>query len=169
LKIEGAVARPIELSFADLIEAPAHNIEAVLECAGNVAGGSAASNAAWEGVSMSYLLKEAGAAAGAASVLLEGADSGRLLPDSPQLPYCQVVPIGKCMRPESMIALKLNGLFLPRRSGFPARALFPGWYAMDSVKMASAHRRAEELRSGFGFSGQRHEQGLQPHRQTRCR
>jgi len=134
LKIEGAVARPIELSFADLIEAPAHNIEAVLECAGNVAGGSAASNAAWEGVSMSYLLKEAGVAADAASMLLEGADSGRLLPDSPQLPYCQVVPIGKCMRPESMIALKLNGLFLPRRSGFPARALFPGWYAMDSVK-----------------------------------
>ena len=33
-----------------------------------------------------------------------------------------------------MIALKLNGRFLPRRNGFPARALFPGWYAMDSVK-----------------------------------
>jgi len=134
LKIEGAVARPIELTFADLLEAPSHNIEALLECAGNVAGGSAASNAAWEGVSMSYLLKEAGAAGDAASALLEGADSGALLPESPRLPYCQLVPIGKCLQPESMVALKLNGLFLPRRRGFPARALFPGWYAMNSVK-----------------------------------
>ena len=33
-----------------------------------------------------------------------------------------------------MIAFKLNDRFLPRQNGFPARALFPGWYAMDSVK-----------------------------------
>ena len=33
-----------------------------------------------------------------------------------------------------MVALKLNGQFLPQRNGFPARALFPGWYGMDSVK-----------------------------------
>jgi DMSO/TMAO reductase YedYZ molybdopterin-dependent catalytic subunit len=40
----------------------------------------------------------------------------------------------KCMRSESMVAFKLNDRFLARRNGFPARALFPGWYAMDSVK-----------------------------------
>ena len=134
LKIEGNVARPLELSLADMLEAPTHNVEALLECAGNPAGGSAASNAVWEGVSMSYLLKEAGAGRDTVSVLLEGADSGRLMQDSPDLPYCQLVPIGKCLRPESMVALKLNGRFLPRRNGFPARALFPGWYGMDSVK-----------------------------------
>jgi DMSO/TMAO reductase YedYZ molybdopterin-dependent catalytic subunit len=54
--------------------------------------------------------------------------------DSPHLPYSQVVPINKCLRPESILAFKLNGSFLPRRNGFPVRALFPGWYAMDSVK-----------------------------------
>ena len=32
------------------------------------------------------------------------------------------------------MAFKLNDRFLPRKNGFPARALFPGWYAMDSVK-----------------------------------
>jgi DMSO/TMAO reductase YedYZ molybdopterin-dependent catalytic subunit len=53
---------------------------------------------------------------------------------SPELPYCQIVPMEKCMRPESLVAFKLNGRFLPRRNGFPARALFPGWYGMDSVK-----------------------------------
>jgi DMSO/TMAO reductase YedYZ molybdopterin-dependent catalytic subunit len=40
----------------------------------------------------------------------------------------------KCMQPESLVAFKLNDRFLPRKNGFPARALFPGWYAMDSVK-----------------------------------
>jgi len=32
------------------------------------------------------------------------------------------------------LAFRMNGQLLPRRSGFPARALFPGWYGMDSVK-----------------------------------
>jgi DMSO/TMAO reductase YedYZ molybdopterin-dependent catalytic subunit len=134
LKVEGRVTHPLELTLADLIESPTRKQEAVLECAGNAAGGSAASNAVWEGVSIAHLLHEAGAGAEAASVVFEGADSGRLMPDSPNLPYCQIVPMEKCMRAESMVAFKLNDRFLARKNGFPARALFPGWYAMDSVK-----------------------------------
>ena len=134
LKIEGYVEHPLEFSMADLLESPTRKLEAVLECAGNAAGGSAASNATWEGVPLTYLLQQAGARSEAVSVVFEGADEGRLMPDSPNLPYCQLVPIAKCMQPESMIAFKLNDRFLPRRNGFPARALFPGWYAMDSVK-----------------------------------
>jgi DMSO/TMAO reductase YedYZ molybdopterin-dependent catalytic subunit len=134
LSVEGRVTHPLELTLADIIERPTKKLEAVLECAGNAAGGSAASNAVWEGVPLARLLNEAGAAAEAASVVLEGADSGRLMPDSPALPYCQIVPVEKCMRSESLVAFKLNDRFLARRNGFPARALFPGWYAMDSVK-----------------------------------
>jgi DMSO/TMAO reductase YedYZ molybdopterin-dependent catalytic subunit len=134
LKVEGRVAHPLELSLADIIESPTRKLEAVLECAGNSAGGSAASNAIWEGVPLAHLLHEAGVAPEAANVVLAGADTGRLMPDSPNLPYCRVVPIKKCMRPESMVAFKLNDRFLPGKNGFPARALFPGWYAMDSVK-----------------------------------
>ena len=134
LKVEGRVERELELSIADVLESPTKKVEAVLECAGNAAGGSAAGNAVWEGVPLSYLLRQAGAARNAVNVVLEGADSGRLMQDSPHLPYSQVVPIHKCLRPESMAVFKLNGSFLPRRNGFPVRALFPGWYAMDSVK-----------------------------------
>jgi len=134
LKVEGRVKRPLELTLADIIESPTRKQEAVLECAGNAAGGSAASNAVWEGVPLAHLLHEAGAATEATTVVLEGADSGRLMPESPDLPYCQIVPIEKCMRSESMVAFKLNQQFLARKNGFPARALFPGWYAMDSVK-----------------------------------
>jgi len=134
LRIEGNVAHPFDSSLADLFESPTRKVEAVLECAGNLAGGSAVSNGLWEGVGMADLLAQAGVTKDAQAVLLEGSDSGQLMQGSPRLPYCQIVPIEKCLQPESLIALKLNGRFLPHRNGFPARAILPGWYGMDSVK-----------------------------------
>ena len=134
LRIEGRVSRPLEITLADLIESPVTKIQAVLECAGNAPGGSAVSNGIWEGVPLSHLLRTAGVEREAATVVLEGADSGRLATTSPELPYSQIVPVEKCMQPESIVAFKLNDSFLLRKNGFPARALFPGWYAMDSVK-----------------------------------
>jgi DMSO/TMAO reductase YedYZ molybdopterin-dependent catalytic subunit len=155
LKIDGRVAHSVELSLADLLESPVKKLEAVLECAGNAAGGSAASNGIWEGVPFGYLLRQAGIEPGASTVLLEGADSGRLMQDSPSLPYYQMVPLAKCMQQDSLVALKLNDRFLPRRNGFPARALFPGWYAMDSVKWLRRITvlRPEDPDPGFETSG----------------
>ena len=132
LSIEGSVSKPLELSFSDLIESPSVELEAVLECAGNRTG--LVSNGAWEGVPMSYLLKAASPASDATRVLLEGADSGSLMKGMPTFPFARIVPLEKCLAPESMVVLKLNGEFLPQRNGFPARALLPGWYGMDSVK-----------------------------------
>jgi DMSO/TMAO reductase YedYZ molybdopterin-dependent catalytic subunit len=134
LKIEGRVEKPYQISFSDLLELPARNVEAVLECAGNVAGGSAASNGVWNGVPISVLLNTAKLQPDAAFLLLEGSDSGRLLQDRPVLPYSQLVPLNKAQDDSSLIAFKLNDRFLPKQNGFPARALFPGWYGMDSVK-----------------------------------
>jgi DMSO/TMAO reductase YedYZ molybdopterin-dependent catalytic subunit len=134
LRIEGRVARPYELNLSDLLEMPARKVEAVLECAGNVAGGAAASNGIWYGVPIAVLLKSAKPQPGSAFVLLEGADTGKLLQDSPVLPYSRLVPLNKCLDDSSLVAFKLNDRFLPGRNGFPARALFPGWYGMDSVK-----------------------------------
>ena len=134
LKIEGRVRQPLDLSLSDILESPTKEIEAVLECAGNPAGGSAASNAVWEGVPLAYLLDQAGAAPETVAVLLEGTDTGRLMEGMPPLAYCQLVPIEKCLEPEGLLAFKLGGRFLARRNGFPARAVFPGWYGMDWVK-----------------------------------
>ena len=134
LRIEGRVSHPFALTFADLLESPTKKLEALLECAGNGPGGAAASNAVWEGVPIADLLARASPAPDAASVILEGADSGRLGAELPNLPYSQLVPISKCLSQESMVAFKFNDRFLPRKNGFPARALLPAWYAMDSVK-----------------------------------
>src|ERR1700694_5646443 len=49
IKGEGRVAHELELSMADLLESPTKKLEAVLECAGNAAGGSGGSNAVWGG------------------------------------------------------------------------------------------------------------------------
>ncbi len=43
LRIEGNVEQPYEFGFADLVEMPSKKVEAVLECAGNAANGSAVS------------------------------------------------------------------------------------------------------------------------------
>lgn len=156
LRIEGRVARPYDLSFSDLVELPAKKIESVLECAGNVANGSAASNGIWEGVPISALLHAAQPASDPLLVMLEGADSGRLLQDTPALPYTQLVPLEKCMDESSLVAFKLNDLLLPKRNGFPARALFPGWYGMDSVKWLKrlvVMNLDDEQRSTFQQSG----------------
>lgn len=134
LRIEGDVARPYEITFSDLLELPATKMEAVLECAGNAPHGSAASNGVWEGASLGALLRQAVPSPGAKFVMLVGADSGRLFDDCPGGAYAQIVPLAKCLHPNSLVAFKLNGLFLPPQNGFPARAFFPGWYAMDSVK-----------------------------------
>lgn len=134
LSIEGRVEHPYELNFSDLVELPSKKLEAFLECAGNAANGSAISNGVWEGAPLSALLKTARPSADAAFVLLEGSDRGSLFPDRPPLPYTQVVPIEKCMDAGSVVAYKLNDLTLPKKNGFPARALLAGWYGMDSVK-----------------------------------
>ena len=145
LRIEGRVAHPYQLGFSDLLELPSKKVEAVLECSGNAANGSAASNGIWEGVPISYLLEPAGIDREAAFIAFEGADTGRLFQNSPSLAYAQLVPLEKCLDASSLVAFKLNDLYLPRRNGFPARALFPGWYAMDSVKWV---RRIMVLNSG---------------------
>jgi len=145
LRIEGKVEHPYAIGFADLVEMPSKRVEAVLECAGNAANGSAVSNGVWEGVPLASLLEAARPLSDATIVLLEGADSGSLLQDAQPFPYSQVVPITKCMEISSLVAFKYNNLTLPKRNGFPARALFPGWYGMDSVKWL---RRMVVLRAG---------------------
>jgi DMSO/TMAO reductase YedYZ molybdopterin-dependent catalytic subunit len=133
LRVEGRVARPVELSFSDLLESATMRVESVLECAGNSPAGNGVSAGLWAGVPISKLLEEAGANP-SGSVLLEGADEGQLVRASARAPYRRVVSQQKCRAPESMVAFKLNDRLLPRSHGFPARAILPGWYGMDSVK-----------------------------------
>lgn len=134
LAVEGHVAQRLEITFSDLLLAPAERLEATLECAGNGARGFAVSTGLWKGVPLAFLLAAASPRPGAAEVLLEASDEGSLFTGAPRAPYTRIFPIARALEREALVAYSLNGQMLPRANGFPARALLPGWYAMDSVK-----------------------------------
>ena len=148
LKVEGAVERPLELTFEELRKLGQATRTVTLECAGNgrvlltpkEPGAQwelgAVSNAEWTGVPLADILERAGVRIGAVEVLLEGADQGesRDEPKSPgEIHFSRSLPLEKA-RQDVLLAHRMNGESLPAAHGFPVRAVVPGWYGMASVK-----------------------------------
>jgi DMSO/TMAO reductase YedYZ molybdopterin-dependent catalytic subunit len=148
LRVEGEVEKPFELNYDDLLKLDARTIPATLECAGNSRnflepkvkgvqwGLGAVGNAEWTGVPLSIPLDRAGVKAGAAEVILEGADHGRL--EDPKGPpgnvrFARSIPMAKA-REDVLLAYKMNDVDLTPDHGFPLRAIVPGWYAVASIK-----------------------------------
>jgi DMSO/TMAO reductase YedYZ molybdopterin-dependent catalytic subunit len=149
LKVVGAVARPLELTYDQLRDLPSVTKTLTLECAGNgrafltpKAPGvpwelGAVSTAEWTGVPLAKVLEKAGVQDGAVDVVLEGGDKGERK-DEPKpagaFPFTRGLPLAKAMKPEVLLAWKMNGEALPEAHGFPVRAVVGGWYGMASVK-----------------------------------
>ncbi len=149
LSVEGdAVARPMELSYDEMRGMPSRTLVSYLECGGNqramfdLVNGRAAkgdqwktggiSNGEWTGVPLRDVLETAGVSGDAAGVLLIGLDT-----ESPEEGFRRVMPIGKAMHPDTLLAYALNGEDLPRDHGYPLRALAPGWVGSSSIKWLS--------------------------------
>ena len=123
LRIEGEVARPLDLTPDRLATFKSRKLGAVLECAGNpVATVGKVSNGTWEGWSLGELLSMARPSGAGVYLNFFGRDG-----------YGRSVPIARAYE-AAMVATHLNGQPLSRRHGAPWRALFPGWYGMDAVK-----------------------------------
>lgn len=149
LRVEGAVERPLELTYEDLSRMPARKVTALLECAGNsrvflspkVRGVAwqmgAVGNAEWTGVPLAALLERAGVRSGAVEVVLEGADRGEIK-DDPKSPgviaFSRSLPLSRTRDADVLLAYRMNGAELPHTHGYPLRAIVPGWYGMASVK-----------------------------------
>lgn len=149
LKVEGAVGKPFELNYAELLAMPSLTVPATLECAGNsrvflvpqTPGAQwelgAVSTAEWLGVPLRAILDRAGVDSKAIEVALEGADQGegKNDPHPPgQIHFARSIPLEKAMRPEVLLAYRMNGKELPVAHGFPVRAIVPGFYGMASTK-----------------------------------
>jgi DMSO/TMAO reductase YedYZ molybdopterin-dependent catalytic subunit len=149
LRVEGAVERPLDLSYQELLRLPALTRAVTLECAGNGRsfltpptkgvqwGLGAVSNAAWTGVPLGAILKQAGLRRDAVEVVLEGADSGE--PKDPPKPtgpihFARSLPLTREIQQNVLLAHQMNGATLPPAHGFPVRAVVPGWYGVASVK-----------------------------------
>ncbi|WP_457964207.1 sulfite oxidase [Arthrobacter sp. D1-29] len=144
LRIGGAVERAMELSLAALKKDPAITIPVTLECAGN--GRSllkprplsqpwvleAVGTAEWTGVPLAYLLAKAGVLDEAVEVVFTGADEG--IQGGVRQKYARSLPIREALRPDVVLAYRMNGADLPPQHGYPLRLVVPGWYGMTSVK-----------------------------------
>ncbi len=146
LSVDGMVDRPLTLSLEDLESFSGASVTATLQCAGNrrlehskvkPVGGvqwdaGAIGTAEWRGVRLADLLHKAGLMSGAKHLWFEGLDSVALK-DRPTS-FGGGVPLEKAMRPETLVALEMNGRPLSREHGFPARTLVPGFIGARSVK-----------------------------------
>lgn len=123
LQIEGAAENPRRLGVAELRGLTQSKIGAVLECAGEpVTRAALASDGLWTGWRLADVLSIARPRTAVLSVHLAGRDG-----------FSRTVTFDRAMN-DGFIATGLNGRPLLPIHGAPWRALFPGWYGMDSVK-----------------------------------
>lgn len=166
LRVEGAVQRPLELSFEQIQQMPARSAPVLLECAGNSRvflvprpGGllwelGGVGTAEWTGVPLAAILDQAGVRDGAVEVILEGADSGEVKgpPDPFQSPgriaFARSLPLAKARR-DVLLAYRMNGEELPAAHGYPLRAIVPSWYGMASIKWLARIRVSERPFTGY--------------------
>jgi DMSO/TMAO reductase YedYZ molybdopterin-dependent catalytic subunit len=148
LTVTGAVENPLELTYEQLTKMPPKKATMTLECAGNGRsflkapkgvpwGLGAVSTAEWAGVTLAAVLEKAGVKKGAADVVLEGADGGKASNDPKpdgEIHFARSLPLAKALKPEVLLAYKMNGADLSQAHGFPLRAVVGGWYGMASVK-----------------------------------
>jgi DMSO/TMAO reductase YedYZ molybdopterin-dependent catalytic subunit len=138
LRIDGEVARPIELDYASLRKLPAVEITKTLDCISNFAahcelvpyGCDLISTAQWKGVRVADLLDLAGGARPEATYL------SAIAADE----YTSSLPMDLALSPDTLLVYEMNGEVLPREHGYPARLLVPGRYGMKDAKWIVALR-----------------------------
>ena len=125
LDVNGKVVSPFTIRKQELLTLPTVDEYVTLECVSNTIDPPAGliSNAKWTGVPLSYLLNRAGFSSDAKYVVFHSADG-----------YAVGIPFEVAMRPETILAYKMNGVFLPQEHGSPLRAIVPGIYGMMNAK-----------------------------------
>lgn len=151
LRVDGAVARPLELDLDSIKAMRSTTLTAVVECAGNGRvyyvppkeglqwQNGAVGNAAWTGVLLSEILEMAGVKPNAREVLLVGADSGvvdtnKKTASPGPIAFARSLPLEKAMAHSTILAHSMNEEPLTRDHGYPLRAVVGGWFGMAWVK-----------------------------------
>jgi len=132
ISVNGHVKHKQRLLFGELQALPHVEHFVTLECAGNSKrrNHGLVSNAKWSGVPVSVILENVGLKSTATHVVFRGKDSSAAGGDS----FARSLSISEVMRPEVILATKMNDKPLPPEHGFPVRLIVPGWYGMAHVK-----------------------------------
>ncbi|MFD5074221.1 sulfite oxidase [Streptomyces sp. NPDC058371] len=129
LRIHGkGVARPMTVSFDDLLRRELIERDITLTCVSNEVGGPYVGNARWTGVRLADLLAECGveppARGGPADQLVARSVDGMTIG----------TPVDDVMDGrDAMLAVGMNGEPLPLDHGFPVRMVVPGLYGYVSA------------------------------------
>ena len=96
---------------------------------------------------LAYLLTQAGVDEDAVEVAFTGADAG--IQGGVRQQYARSLPVSEALRPDVVLAYRMNGAELPPQHGYPLRLVVPGWYGMASVKWLSAIKVLTKPFDGF--------------------
>ena len=160
LGVNGAVARPISISYAEIQELSTKTLKVVLECAGNgrkimdpvpkgaAWGYGAVSIVEFIGTPLSSVLRKAMIADEAVEVAFHGADRGEVEPNRIEH-FVRSLTLEVALSPDTLLVWKINGQPLTPQHGFPLRLVVPGWYGMASVKWLRQITVLTEPYNGF--------------------
>lgn len=166
LQVHGSVERPLDLSLGDIAGMAATTMPATVECAGNGRvfyepareglqwQSGAVGNASWTGVRLRDLLQLAGVRAGAADVVLIGADrgtvdGGKKTASPGPIAFARSLPMERAMADSTLLAYTMNGEPLTVQHGFPLRAVVGGWFGMAWVKWITEIRVVDRPFLGY--------------------
>ncbi len=140
LNVHGKVNNPFVLKKSDLLNLPAVDQYATLECVSNTINppGALISNAKWTGVPLSTILNQAGLTSDAKYVVFHCAEG-----------YTVGIPLERAMEKGAMLAYKMNDELLPNEHGFPLRAIIPGIYGMMNAKWISDIETVDHVYVGY--------------------
>lgn len=134
LTIGGEVERPLTLDFAELTKLPQLEPRVDVHCV----TGWTLLDARFTGVSVAELARRAGVKPSARHVIFEAAHG-----------YTANVPIAEAMRPNVLVAHRLDGKPLPRAHGAPVRAVIPDLYFWKSAKWLTGIRFTARDEPGY--------------------
>lgn len=109
--------------------------------------------AAWTGVRLRDVLKDAGVKSDAVYVAYYGKDT-HLSGEAGKVVISRGVPISKAMEEESLIAWAMNGQDIPLLNGYPLRLVFGGFPASCSGKWLSKIVIRDRVHDGPKMTGQ---------------
>jgi DMSO/TMAO reductase YedYZ molybdopterin-dependent catalytic subunit len=123
LTVDGLVARPLSLTYQELLAMPAHELCATLECISNEVGGDLISTTRFSGVRLAEVLNRAGLDSAAVEIRFTCADG-----------YTESLPLDSALDPDTLLCVAMDGQRLPAEHGFPVRLFTPNRYGMKNPK-----------------------------------
>ncbi|MGZ4388997.1 MAG: molybdopterin-dependent oxidoreductase, partial [Gaiellaceae bacterium] len=123
LRVEGRVARPVELDYRQLRALPRAEQVSTFHCV----TGWTVKNVHWAGVRFRDLLAPAGPLPDATTLTFVSAE----------VPYVDTLTLDQARLGDAMLAYEMDGKPLAREHGAPARVVIPEMYGYKNVKWVS--------------------------------